>query len=153
MTCYLGSILMIVTTSDMNTVDWYKAAQDWKKTAEALAIDLGNIGSAQEVYEDIADGLYDKVRERMVIEKNTQNTFDSIHDYVNVISQKTLMAEAQRSLAEADGTSDYYYWEGYVDALDYAIDLVPNYNDSPETESPAVESAYDLEEDWWQAIK
>lgn len=153
MTCYLGSILMIVTTSDMDTVDWYKVSQDWKKTAELLAINIGNVKSAQEIYQDIADGLYDRVREKMAIEKNTQNTFDSIHDYVNVISQKTLMAEAQRSLAEADGTSDYYYWEGYVDALDYAIDLVPNYNDSPETESPAVKAAYDLEEDWWQAIK
>lgn len=153
MTCYLGSILMIVTTSDMDTVDWYKAAQDWKKTAELLAINIGNVKSAQEIYQDIADGLYDRVREKMAIEKNTQNTFDSIHDYVNVISQKTLMAEAQRSLAEADGTSDYYYWEGYVDALDYAIDLVPNYNDSPEVESSAVEAVYDLEEDWWQAIK
>ena len=141
---------MIVTTSDMDTVDWYKVSQDWKKTAELLAINIGNVKSAQEIYQDIADGLYDRVREKMAIKKNIQNKSDSIHDYVSVISQKTLMAEAQRSLAEADGTSDYYYWEGYVDALDYAIDLVPDYNDSPETQSSAVESVYDLEEDWLQ---
>ena len=61
-------------------------------------------------------------------DKPLSNPFDEIHDYVNVISQKTLMAEAQRSLAEADGSSDYYYWEGYVEALDYAIDFLPNYN-------------------------
>jgi hypothetical protein len=61
-------------------------------------------------------------------DKPLSNPFDEIHDYVNVISQKTLMAEAQRSLAEADGSSDYYYWEGYVEALDYAIDSLPNYN-------------------------
>lgn len=140
---------MIVTTSDMDTVDWYKVSQDWKKTAELLAINIGNVKSAQEIYQDIADGLYDRVREKMAIEKNIQNKSDSIHDYVSVISQKTLMAEAQRSLAEADGTSDYYYWEGYVDALDYAIDLVPDYNDSLETQSSAVESVYDLEEELW----
>jgi hypothetical protein len=61
-------------------------------------------------------------------DKPLSNPFDEIHDYVNVISQKTLMAEAQRSLAEADGSSDYYYWDGYVEALDYAIDFLPNYN-------------------------
>jgi hypothetical protein len=61
-------------------------------------------------------------------DKPLSNSFDEIHDYVNVISQKTLMAEAQRSLAEADGSSDYYYWDGYVEALDYAIDFLPNYN-------------------------
>ena len=60
---------------------------------------------------------------------NPNPNFDSIHDYVKVISEKSLMAEAQRSLAEDDGSSEYYYWDGYIEALDYAIDLVPNYND------------------------
>jgi hypothetical protein len=59
---------------------------------------------------------------------NPNPNFDSIHDYVKVISEKSLMAEAQRSLAEDDGSSEYYYWDGYIEALDYAIDLVPNYN-------------------------
>ena len=80
---------MIVTTSDMDTVDWYKVSQDWKKTAEHLAINIGNVKSAQEIYQDIADGLYDRVREKMAIKKNIQNKSDSIHDYVSVISQKT----------------------------------------------------------------
>lgn len=133
--------------------DWYKVAQDWKKTAEALAIDLGKVEYAQEVYEDISDGLYDRVRERIAINKSTQNKSDSIHDYVKVISEKSLMAEAQRSLAEDDGSNEYYYWDGYIEALDYAIDLIPNYNDSLQAESSAVEALYDLEEDWWNAIK
>ena len=60
---------------------------------------------------------------------NPNPNFDSIHDYLNVISEKSLMAEAQRSLAKDDGSSEYYYWDGYIEALDYAIDLVPNYND------------------------
>ena len=60
---------------------------------------------------------------------NPNPNFDSIHDYVKVISEKSLMAEAQRSLAEDDGSSEYYYWDGYIEALDYAIDFVPNYND------------------------
>ena len=143
-----------VPCGDFNSSeDWYKVAQDWKKTAEALAIDLGKIECAQEIYQDISDGLYDRVRERIAINKTTQNRSDSIHDYIKVISEKALMAEAQRSLAEDDGSSEYYYWNGYIEALDYAIDFVPNYNDSPELESSAVEAAYDLEEDWWQAIK
>lgn len=133
--------------------DWYKVAQDWKKTAEALAIDLGKVEYAQEVYEDISDGLYDRVRERIAINKSTQNKSDSIHDYVKVISQKALMAEQSKDLAEADGTSEYYYWEGYLAALDCAIDLVPSYNDSSKPESSAVEALYDLEENWWNAIK
>jgi hypothetical protein len=118
-----------VPCGDFNSSeDWYKVAQDWKKTAEALAIDLGKIECAQEIYQDISDGLYDRVRERIAINKTTQNRSDSIHDYVKVISEKALMAEAQRSLAEDDGSSEYYYWDGYIEALDYAIDLVPNYN-------------------------
>ena len=60
---------------------------------------------------------------------NPNLNFDSIHDYVKVISEKSLMAEAQRSLAEDDGSSEYYYWDGYIEALDYAIDLLTSYND------------------------
>ena len=62
-------------------------------------------------------------------DKPLSNPFNEIHNYVKVISEKSLMAEAQRSLAEDDGSSEYYYWDGYIQALDYAIDLVPNYND------------------------
>jgi hypothetical protein len=44
---------------------WKKIANDWRQTAEMLAIDLGDAEIATEVYEDIKDGLYDRVRERM----------------------------------------------------------------------------------------
>jgi hypothetical protein len=43
-----------------------KIAADWKETAQLLAVDLGKIEYAQALYEDISDGLYDKVRERMI---------------------------------------------------------------------------------------
>jgi hypothetical protein len=43
-----------------------KTAADWKETAQLLAVDLGKIEYAQDLYEDISDGLYDKVRERMI---------------------------------------------------------------------------------------
>jgi len=43
-----------------------KIAYDWEQTAKMLAIDLGNSELAYEIYEDIQDGLYDKVRERLV---------------------------------------------------------------------------------------
>ena len=44
---------------------WKKIANDWQQTAEMLAVDLGDVGIATELYEDIATGLYDKVRERI----------------------------------------------------------------------------------------
>lgn len=43
-----------------------KTAADWKETAQLLAVDLGKIEYAQALYDDISDGLYDKVRERMI---------------------------------------------------------------------------------------
>jgi hypothetical protein len=45
---------------------WKKIANDWQQTAEMLAIDLGDVQIAMELYMDIKDGLYDKVRERMI---------------------------------------------------------------------------------------
>ena len=42
-----------------------KAVADWKQTAEMLAMDVGKVEYAQTVYEDIADGLYEKVRARL----------------------------------------------------------------------------------------
>jgi len=42
-----------------------KIANDWQQTAKTLALDLGHAEYAQEVYEDIASGLYDKVRGRI----------------------------------------------------------------------------------------
>lgn len=43
-----------------------KIAADWKETAQLLAVDLGSIEYAQVLYEDISDGIYDKVRKRMI---------------------------------------------------------------------------------------
>ncbi len=42
-----------------------KMVNDWEQTAKMLAMDLGHIEYAQTIYEDIQDGLYDKVRSRM----------------------------------------------------------------------------------------
>lgn len=39
--------------------------RDWKQTAEMLAMDLGKVEYAQAVYEDVSEGLYEKVRERI----------------------------------------------------------------------------------------
>lgn len=39
--------------------------RDWEQTAKMLAMDLGKVEYAQEVYEDVRDGLYDKVRSRL----------------------------------------------------------------------------------------
>jgi len=44
---------------------WKKIANDWQQTAEMLAIDHGDVQIAMELYMDIKDGLYDKVRERI----------------------------------------------------------------------------------------
>jgi len=39
--------------------------RDWEQTAKMLAMDLGNLEFAQEIYDDVSDGLYEKVRERI----------------------------------------------------------------------------------------
>lgn len=39
--------------------------RDWEQTAKMLAMDLGNLEYAQEIYDDVSDGLYQKVRERI----------------------------------------------------------------------------------------
>lgn len=39
--------------------------RDWEQTARMLAMDLGNLEYAQEIYDDVSDGLYEKVRERL----------------------------------------------------------------------------------------
>jgi hypothetical protein len=38
---------------------------DWEQTAKMLAMDLGKVEYAQAVYEDVSEGLYEKVRERI----------------------------------------------------------------------------------------
>jgi hypothetical protein len=39
--------------------------RDWEQTAKMLAMDLGKVEYAQAVYEDVSEGLYEKVRERI----------------------------------------------------------------------------------------
>jgi hypothetical protein len=109
---------------------WKKIADDWRKVAIALATDAGNPDMAIDCYEDIRDGLYDTVRERMHVSPSTkQQAFDGIHDYAILISTKAGEAQELRVAAEdASDTENTYYWEGYEAALDYAIDSLPNYN-------------------------
>ena len=110
--------------------NWKKIADNWKKTAEALAIDLGKIEYAQTAYEDITDGLYDTVRARMQSTSlSQQESFDGLHDYAILLSTKA--GEAQELRVAAEDSSDAentYYWEGYEAALNFAIDSLPNYN-------------------------
>lgn len=110
--------------------NWKKIADNWKKTAEALAIDLGKIEYAQTAYEDITDGLYDTVRARMQSTSlSQQEAFDGLHDYAILLSTKA--GEAQELRVAAEDSSDAentYYWEGYEAGVDFAIDSLPNYN-------------------------
>ena len=107
-----------------------KIADDWRQVAIALATDLGNADMAIDCYEDIRDGLYDTVRERMYVSPSTkQRVFDGIHDYATLISTKAGEAQELRVAAEdASDAENVYYWEGYEAALDFAIDSLPNYN-------------------------
>jgi hypothetical protein len=111
---------------------WKKIADDWRETATALAISLGNADIAPDVYEDIRTGLYDTVRERMIPLNQSvkQKLFDGVHDYAIILSTKAGEAQELRVAAEdAIDAENIYYWEGYEAALDFAIDSLPNYND------------------------
>lgn len=109
---------------------WKEIADDWRQVAIALATDAGNPDIAIDCYEDIRDGLYDTVRERMSSNPATiQRAFDGIHDYAILISTKAGEAQELRVAAEdASDAENTYYWEGYEAALDFAIDSLPNYN-------------------------
>ena len=109
---------------------WKKIADDWRQAAIALATDAGDPHMAADCYEDIRDGLYDTVRERMYITPSTaKRAFDGIHDYAILISTKAGEAQELRVAAEdASDAENTYYWEGYEAALDFAIDSLPNYN-------------------------
>jgi hypothetical protein len=108
---------------------WVTQADNWRETAVALATTLGNPEIAAETYEDIRDGLYNTVRERMIPNTNTQKSFDGLHDYAILLSTKSGEAQELRVAAEdASDTENTYYWEGYEAALDFAIDSLPNYN-------------------------
>jgi hypothetical protein len=108
---------------------WKKIADDWRETATALAISLGDADIAIDVYEDIRTGLYEVVRDRMIPNTSAQKSFDNIHDYAILLSTKAGKVSELRAAAQDAGSTDYYYWDGYIEALDIAIDLLPNYND------------------------
>ena len=108
---------------------WKKIADDWRETATALAISLGDADIAPDVYEDIRTGLYEVVRDRMIPNTSVQKSFDNIHDYAILLSRKAGSAQELRVAAEdATDAENIYYWEGYEAALDFAIDSLPNYN-------------------------
>jgi len=45
------------------------------------------------------------------------------------INQRSLHAEDYQTIAENKGDSDYYhYWQGYLEALDYTIDIIISLN-------------------------
>ena len=114
---------------DFDIQKFKKIADNWRKTAIALATDLGNPDIAIDLYEDIQSGLYDTVRERMLLDTTTSNSFDGIHDYAILISTKAGEAQELRVAAEdASDAENTYYWDGYEAALDFAIDSLPNYN-------------------------
>lgn len=52
-------------------------ARDWEEAARMLAIDLGRAEYADTAYEDVRDGLYDKVRERI---KTSPYTYGHRHE-------------------------------------------------------------------------
>jgi hypothetical protein len=108
---------------------WKKIADDWRETATALAISLGDADIASDVYEDIRSGLYEVVRDRMIPNTSVQKSFDGIHDYAILLSTKAGKAQELRVAAEDAGDAENaYYWDGYEVALDFAIDSLPNYN-------------------------
>ena len=59
-------------------------------------------------------------------DKPLSNPFDEIHNYAILINKKSIEAENLRQEAEMD--DNYDYWDGYLAALDFAIDSLPNYN-------------------------
>jgi hypothetical protein len=44
---------------------WRRIANHWQQTAEILAIEVGDVSIAHELYDDISSGLYEKVRSRL----------------------------------------------------------------------------------------
>ncbi|MFZ4104840.1 hypothetical protein [Flavobacterium sp.] len=50
---------------------------------------------------------------------------DPIKRIIKILTQKANEAEQLKDAAEADGNGNYYYWDGYLTALDFAIDSFP----------------------------
>lgn len=53
---------------------------------------------------------------------NPNSLDDPIKKVIKLLTQKANEAEQLREVAEADGNSNYDYWDGYLAALDFAID-------------------------------
>lgn len=49
---------------------------------------------------------------------------DSIKKVIKLLTQKANEAEKLRD-ATGNDADDYYYWHGYIEALDFAIDSFP----------------------------
>ena len=49
-------------------------------------------------------------------------------------------AQEHKDVAKADGSSNYYYWDGYINALESIVSGLPDFDQS-------------LEDNWWNAIK
>ena len=59
-------------------------------------------------------------------DKPLSNSYDDIHNYATLISKKSIEAENLRQEAKMD--DNYDYWDGYLAALDFAMDSLPDYN-------------------------
>ena len=66
-----------------------KLAMDWEDVAKTLATDLGKVEYASAVYEDIRDGLYQKVRSRLSTGANNYAQ-DGVVKAVNVVPQELI---------------------------------------------------------------
>jgi len=56
--------------------------------------------------------------------EDQKTTTAVIDDVIKLLKAQADKAAEHRDAAEADGTSDYDYWEGYLAAIDLSIDLL-----------------------------
>lgn len=100
--------------------------RDWKQTAEMLAIDLGKIEYAAVIHEDVQDGIYDKVRERIQTlnekisaEKPTEESI--VAELMSVIAEQAYEIHRLREII----TNFYLEERAYDDQCNDRID--PDY--------------------------
>jgi len=65
-------------TTDIRVLQ--KIASDWQQTAEMLAIEVGDVSIAHELYDDISSGLYEKVRSRLTHDPEPSGAIDAHGD-------------------------------------------------------------------------
>lgn len=126
-----------------NVVSWFEESEQCVlhnhsepiPTTKSVILDL----ITKIKYASMTNSDYDAIVLKESIEtlrKIVQNSYDNalsnpsndIDNYAVLISKKSIEAEQLREAAEADGNSSYDYWDGYLAALDFAIDSLPNYN-------------------------